>query len=167
MAAKTKCPNCAKMFVPWRGKQFCSERCRKTVQNRRLRQSGTGVAGSQETQEISEQNQGLTEAMRRDGPAFVVRHAEWIAVNEITQKFLYKEPAIGWAMNIEGRGWFGRVGKDMSFGPTTLHRARLSVEQFIKGEPFAKNKPEQSWRGDCWDLVVAAPPDVSSRHTQP
>lgn len=90
---------------------------------------------------------------RDESPAFRVRNSEWTACNEITDKLTYKGQAIGWTMNIEGKGWFGRVGKEMSFGPTSRSRARQAVEAFLRGEPFEKIDIEQSWRGDCWKLV--------------
>jgi hypothetical protein len=80
--------------------------------------------------------------------------AVWTACNEVTDKYARKGgDAVGWTMLIEGRGWFGRVGKEMSFGPTTRTRARASVEAFLKGEPFEKTEDERSWRGDCWGIL--------------
>ena len=34
---QTSCPNCGKLFTRWRGKTFCSEKCRKRAENKRLR----------------------------------------------------------------------------------------------------------------------------------
>jgi hypothetical protein len=152
MVEKT-CLQCGKRFTPWRGKTFCSERCRKQAQNRRLRRDETAqatpIADSQNPEKIDEQNQELAKALRRDEGAF------WIACNEVTDKFARKGgDAIGWTMKIEGQGWFGRVGKEMSFGPTNRSRARSSVEAFLRGEPFEKHEDEHSWRGDCWRIVT-------------
>lgn len=40
---KRNCPQCGRQFTPWRGKRFCSERCRKRDENKRLREAAGGV----------------------------------------------------------------------------------------------------------------------------
>lgn len=153
------CPECGKPFTPWRAKKYCSEKCAARVRKRAERAM---TPDRQETQKIPEQNQASNEGMSRDeSPSFIVRHSDWIAVNDCTDKFQYKGGAIGWTMNIDGFGWFGRVGKEMSFGPTNRRRARQAVEAFLTGEDFPKLENERSWRGDCWRLVNACPPHLS------
>jgi hypothetical protein len=70
--------------------------------------------------------------------------------------------AIGWAILIEvepGRdAWFGRIGKDFSFGPTTQARAKAAIEARLKGEPFEKLEGERSWSGSCWSLLGGSIP---------
>jgi hypothetical protein len=80
---------------------------------------------------------------------------QWTACNEITQKLIRvgSPEAIGWAMLIEGHGWFGRIGKVFSFGPTTKTRAQHAVEANLKGEPFDKLEGENSWSGTCWKIL--------------
>jgi hypothetical protein len=122
----------------------------------------TPIADSQKTENLIEQNQRIAETVRRDEPpdgslASIVRNSTWIACNEVTDKLAKKSgDAIGWTMLIEGMGWFGRAGKEMSFGPTTRARARLSVEAYLRGEPFEKRDDERSWRGDCGSLISMA-----------
>jgi hypothetical protein len=117
------------------------------------------VADSPNPEKKDQQFQGVVEALsRNESPAFKVAHAEWVACNEITDKFVYRGAAIGWTMKPEDRGWFGRVGKEeMSFGPTSRRRARLAVEAFLKREPFDKLEDERSWSGSCWRLLGGSP----------
>lgn len=150
------CLSCGKRFTPWRGKKYCSEECRKRAENRRLRAK---TPDAPDSEKIYEQNQVAAGALRGDeSPAFIVRNSEWMACNEVTDKFVYKDRVIGWTMRVENfegglLGWFGRVGREMSFGPSTRERARKSVEAFLKGEDFGKTVKERSWRGDCWSLI--------------
>jgi hypothetical protein len=151
MAKEMICKNCGKRFRPWRAKQYCSERCRKQAENRRrLRgdetDSGAGVADDQKLEKISKQDQSLAD---------VVRGYEWSAINEVTHKLAPPGgSAVGWAIYIERqKGWFGRVRDDMSFGPTSLRRARESVDAFLRMEPFEKREGERSWRGNCSGLL--------------
>jgi hypothetical protein len=157
--AKTTCPKCGKSFLPWREKKFCSERCRKQAQNRRLgyvrRDGATPIADCQKSQNLDVQNQGVAKAFRRDEP--LPRDLDWVACNEVTHK--HAKPggdAVGWAMLVEGRGWFGRVRDergDWSFGPSILSRCQRAVEAWLRHEPFDKVGDEKTWRGDCWRLL--------------
>ena len=115
---KITCSICGRGFIPWRKKKFCSERCRKTDQNRRLGgmkgQSGTTLANSQNLEKIDEQNQEAAETARRDEPT--AGQGEWIACNEVTRKFCRttQSDAMGWTMRVEGvngagTGWIGAV----------------------------------------------------------
>jgi hypothetical protein len=118
------------------------------------------VPEGENSDENSQQNQRAKVSVGgmvapEDG-AFVARSADWIAINEITDKLQYKGTAVGWTMLIEGKGWFGRVGKEMSFGPTSRKRARDAVETYLRGQPFEKHEDERSWRGDCWTLISGA-----------
>lgn len=90
----------------------------------------------------------------------------WTACNEVTQKLTAKgsDKIIGMAMLIDGNGWFGRVGKDFSFGPTTRTRAQKAVEARLNGHPFEKIDFERSWAGTCWKLLGGSAP---SSHEQP
>jgi len=85
---------------------------------------------------------------------------EWVACNEITQKLTrpgLSRDAAGWAMRV-GRDWYGRIGKDFSFGPTSLARARQAVEARLMAQDFEKQDGERSWRGDAWDVVMRGSP---------
>jgi hypothetical protein len=152
---KLNCPQCGKQFTPWRGKTYCSEACRKRAENiraGRIRGDETDseamIPDAENPKKNDEQNQALARGRRGD------EEAQWIAVNEVTDKFARKGgDAVGWTMLIEGKGWYGRVGKHMSFGPTTRTRARAAVEAFLRGEPFEKRGGEQSWRGDCMGVL--------------
>jgi hypothetical protein len=44
-------------------------------------------------------------------------------------------------------GWFGRIGREFSFGPTTEVRAKAAVEAALRGEPFEKQDGERSRKG--------------------
>lgn len=131
------CPNCGKPFTPWRKKIFCSDKCRRQSENRRLGYSqkvgSRGDAGTTPLEgpgplKKDKQNQGAAEKVRRDetpgaavtrreGPVEVVRNSRWIAINEVTRKLDFKGTAIGWLMKVEGHtcpgptvnGWYGRV----------------------------------------------------------
>jgi hypothetical protein len=88
---------------------------------------------------------------------------QWEAVNEVTRR-LAKSPlsdAVGWAMLAEvapGREvWFGRIGRDFSFGPATQARAKAAVEARLFGQPFEKQDDERSWSGTCWKMIGGAP----------
>jgi hypothetical protein len=141
---KLNCPQCGKTFMPWRGKTYCSEKCRKRAENLRAGRvrgdEGPTLPDDQKVEKNDAQNQVDTRAFRGDGPF------EWIACNEVTRKLLRvgSPDAVAWAMYIEPiegytyGGWYGRVGKEMSFGPTTQLRAKLAVEAFLRGEPFKK-----------------------------
>jgi hypothetical protein len=56
-------------------------------------------------------------------------------------------------MLVEGHGWFGRIGKDFSFGPTSMPRAQKAVEARLLGQLFDKLEGEKSWSGTCWRLL--------------
>jgi hypothetical protein len=159
MTKQATCPECGKRFTPWRQKRFCSEVCRKRQQNARLgyvRRDGATTLQD----DPKGHKQGLpdapggaagpfTDAFREDG-GFV-----WTACNEITRKLTLQgsQTAIAWAIQIEGLGWFGRIGKDFSFGPTSRRRAKQAVEARLKGEPFTKLEGERSWKGTCGKLL--------------
>ena len=148
------CQNCNKKFKQWRKKKYCSERCADAARQRRLRaykQDSEGpIPDSLKLEKIDEQNQETIEAMSRYEPS-----RDWVAVNEITQKLVGKNgTAIAWAIYIDrAGGWFGRVGNDMSWGPTSLNRARESVETYLRCEPFEERKGERSWRGNCMGII--------------
>jgi hypothetical protein len=86
---------------------------------------------------------------------------EWVPVNEVTETLVNPTGRVfAWAMRVNG-SWYGRVreglfpnvGEEMSFGPTTLSRARLACEAFLRREPFEKVGRERSWRGNCLALL--------------
>ncbi len=153
-ATQATCPECGKSFRQWRAKKFCSDRCRKRVENRRLRAE---IADGPKNEKIIEENQSDDVAVRGDeGPAFKVRNSAWVAVNDVTDKLQYRGTALGYTMMIEGRGWFGRVHDDRgdwSFGPSTRSRVRQAVESWIRHEPFEKREGEATWAGDCMRML--------------
>jgi hypothetical protein len=164
MAGKRTCPNCGKAFQPWRAQRFCSERCRKAVENRRLRGSepgkGNDTSDPLTASSLASTPDGIA-SMAGLSDATVDRPLVWLASNEVTHKLVHegRDRALGWAMLIEGRGWFGRVRDDRghwSFGPSTLNRARLAVEAWLRREPFDKIGDERTWRGDCGALLCGA-----------
>lgn len=153
------CPRCGKKFTPWRGKRFCSEPCRKAVENARLRGDeidlATMVPDSQNLDFKSQRKQYVARGLRGD------ERFLWTACNEVTQK-LTKEggsTAIGWTMMVSGRGWFGRVRDDRgewSFGPSTLARSRQAVEAWLLHAPFELEEDERMWAGSAWGIVAGA-----------
>jgi hypothetical protein len=145
------------------------------------------------------ENIGTKMEFRQDGPRW-----EWLSVNEATQKLvdhalpkLHTDPdsrnlpsisypqIVGWTFHIEpvedfnaGRGgWYGRVRNesgDISFGPSTSHRARTFVEAYLKGhsivsadaarskDDFVKLPGERSWRDEvaAWEKEEAEETDA-------
>jgi hypothetical protein len=140
---KAVCKNCGKQFTRWRNKEYCSERCRKQAENIRLR---TTLPDKEKTEKIPQRNQSSAERLRG---------AEWSAINEVTQKLAPPGGnAIAWAMYIGSqKGWFGRIGEEWSFGPTSMLRVRQAIEAHFRNEPFEKREGERSWRGDCMAIV--------------
>ena len=175
------CPQCGKRFTPWRAKKFCSERCRKRAENARggriKSDDGTVVADSDKTAKRLQQMQAWDTPSRGDGATLVADSPKietspqqtqrvtnpfrgdegfiWTACNEVTRKLTRagSPDAIGYAMLIDGHGWFGRIGKDFSFGPTTMSRAMKAVEARLMGQMFDKLEGENSWRGTCWKML--------------
>ena len=149
--AKATCPQCGKQFTPWRAKTYCSEKCRKRAENARLGyvwgDEATPIANSPNSENLPKKNQRVANPFRGD------EGFEWLACNEVTHKLTQKgsPDAIGWAMLVvAGHGWFGRIGKEFSFGPTSLNRARSAVEARLLGQLFDKLEGEKSWSGTCW-----------------
>lgn len=156
------CPQCGKRFAPWRAKAYCSEPCRKKAQNVRLgyvrRDEATHVAASPNPETLAQQNRASPRTFRRD------EGFEWTACNEVTRKLTRagSPNAVGWAMLIDGHGWFGRIGRDFSFGPATQSRAKSAVEARLLGEPFDKVDDERSWSGTCWRLLSGSEPHTDA-----
>ena len=159
------CPTCGKRFMPWRGKVYCSEKCRKAGENRRLRGgfgvSGSIVSGAQKTEEIIETNQPNLPALRRYGARIVDPAGKdllWTASNEITHKLAAPSgPAVAWVIRIDDRGWFARVHDergDWAFGPSSRVRACHAAEAWLAHEVFAKTPEERMWKGDCRALIA-------------
>jgi hypothetical protein len=116
------------------------------------------VPESQFPEKNSEQNQGVTKALWR------YESLLWTACNEVTQKLSIKgsTAAIGWAMQIEGRGWYGRVRDERgnwSFGPSTKSGAQHAVESWLRHEPIEPSEDEHAWSGDTRRIL---PPDSAS-----
>ena len=152
---KATCPQCGKRFQPWRAKRYCSERCRKQAENGRLRavrgDEATPMAADPNSEILPKQTQALTRPLRGH------EKFEWTACNEVTRKLTRagSPNAVGWAMLIDGRGWFGRVSGEweFSFGPSTMARAKAAVEAHLLGETFDKAEGERTWSGTCWWLL--------------
>jgi hypothetical protein len=73
-------------------------------------------------------------------------------------------------MLVEGHGWFGRIGKDFSFGPTSMSRAQKAVEARLLGQLFDKLEGEKSWSGTCWCLLSGwetTPADLAEERERP
>ena len=160
------CPQCGKRFTPWRAKAYCSELCRKKAQNVRLgyvrRDEATQVAAAPNPETFAQQNRASRRAFRRD------EGFEWTACNEVTRKLtrIGAPTAIGWAMNVDGHGWFGRIGgeREFSFGPATQARAKSAVEARLLGEPFDKIDDERTWSGTCWRLLGGSEPHTDTEN---
>jgi hypothetical protein len=170
MTKQSTCLNCGKKFTPWRAKRFCSERCQDSAR-RRAKRSGNPVnegmhAGGLYDSALGcpkhEQNQQLDErqSSRLSGDERYV----WAACNEVTRRLTREgsQTAIGWAMLVEGKGWYGGVRDkrgDWSFGPATLARALKAVEAWIRHEPFETriDDGERMWRGDAMAFVMGIP----------
>ena len=150
---QSTCPQCGKQFTPWRRKKFCSEPCRRRAENARLGylrgDEATHGAASDKIAKRLQRKQALRDFVRGD------EGLEWTACNEVTRKLTAKgsPDAIGWAMLVEGQGWFGRIGKDFSFGPTNPSRVQKAVEARLRGQLFDKLEGEKSWPGTCWSLL--------------
>jgi hypothetical protein len=68
--------------------------------------------------------------------------------NELTRKFVSRKSGdvLGWALLIEGNGWFGRVRDglgDFSFGPSSQRCTEKAVEARIRHKPFEKTGEAQ------------------------
>jgi hypothetical protein len=134
------CQQCGKVFrTKWVTKRFCSDKCRYNAQNIRL-----GKVDPHEER---------TKIPKLERP-FI-----WIACNEITYKLCYvgTDTAIGWVMDVEDKGWFGRVRNEergeFSFGPSSRKRCQKAAEAWLNHEPFEKQQGEKTWSGDAWDIV--------------
>ena len=155
--SQSTCGACGKRFTSWRAKKFCSEPCRKKAENSRLRGSKSAFEGkipdAENASTESLENRATPKALRGYGPPV------WVACNEVTRKLTFgaSPTAVGWAMLAEvspGREvWFGRIGNDFSFGPTTQARAKAAVEARLLGHPFTKQDDERSWSETCWRLL--------------
>ncbi len=73
---------------------------------------------------------------------------QWTACNDVTHKLIRigNPDAIAWVMLVKGHGWFGHIGKEFSFGPSSLPRAKAAVEARLRGRMFDKLEGEKSWR---------------------
>ena len=73
---KLNCAQCGKLFTSWRGKRFCSERCRKRDQNKRLRQAAGGNPDAPEPMRRDDTRKAASRPLRRDETALVEPLAE-------------------------------------------------------------------------------------------
>jgi hypothetical protein len=77
---KRNCAQCGKLFTSWRGKRFCSERCRKRDQNKRLRAASSGnPSGNPDVSEPvrrDDTRKAASRPLRRDETALVEPLAE-------------------------------------------------------------------------------------------
>ena len=163
---QSTCPCCGKRFTPWRAKQFCSEPCKRKAQNARAKAKNdpeaTQVADGPNPEKKPSENRATPRALSTYGPL------EWIACNEATLKCIREgsAAAVGWAMLVEVTqnrdAWFGRIGEEFSFGPTTRPRAKAAVEARLSGRPFEKHEDsaERMWSGTCWRLLGGSVPDA-------
>jgi hypothetical protein len=163
------CQHCGKQFPKWRQKRFCSEPCRKADQNRRLGyvRRDAGVL----------HRRGVKSTKCPEGKRALFRRYEtlsWTACNEVTKKLTREgsTSAIGWLMNVDGKGWYGRVRDargDWTFGPASATRAIAAVEARIRHEPFDPrfDDGERAWLGDAMRALhpprVPAPKPTSQK----
>jgi hypothetical protein len=155
------CPACAIEFTPRRGMKYCRPTCRKRAQDARHNARGTITPEHLKPASYPQQDQQDTCTKTRDVGRRTPSRSRGAIVganeplywdecrseptkgapkgipNPCTQRVTKsKDPrasAVGWLMQVEGRGWFGRVGKDFSFGPTSIQRARSAVEDHLRG----------------------------------
>jgi hypothetical protein len=117
------------------------------------------IPGAENGPAQATENIAVLRTLRGDG------RPRWTACNEVTRKLTFgaSDKAVGWAMLTEitpGREvWFGRIGSDFSFGPTTQARAK-AVEAKLSDRPFEKLEGEKSWSGTCWKLLGGSVPAV-------
>jgi hypothetical protein len=117
--------------------------------------SGSTLPEGKKAPIFTQENQPLTDPFRR------YEGFSWAACNEVTRKLTREgsSTAIGWAMMVEGKGWYGRVRDnrgDWSFGPATLSRALKAVEARIDHAPFEPQDDERAWGGDAMMVVAGA-----------
>lgn len=156
------CPQCGAPFAPWRAKRFCSEPCRlraKNIRLGRLRRAeeadksaavwppATTLPAPSKSAKNTQQYQSVPRPPPPYGPAPI-----WRKVNDVTWKLVRRgdpkgEP-IAWAIKAsaygwqEAEGWYGRIDKALSFGPTTEARAKSAVEAALREEPIKPRKGE-------------------------
>jgi len=131
MADQLACPQCGKLFTPWRGKRFCSEPCRKRDQNKRLR----AAAGQEPASPDPVRRDGSTEdpsrSLRRDETALMeplVELAEGMArISAMTN------PTIE-AITRELRGWriedertIQTIAQRMRVAPSAVRQALVAT----------------------------------------
>jgi hypothetical protein len=142
------CPQCRASFAAWRAKRYCSEACRKRAQNLRLgyvrRSEAMPLPATLNPARKVQQKQASPRTFRRYEPL------RWIDVNAVTRKAVQEgsPEAVAWTIKAgaygwrEAEGWYGRIGKTFSFGPTTEARAKAAVEAALRGRPFSPRKGE-------------------------
>jgi hypothetical protein len=103
---------------------------------------------------------GLRAAPRLKGETL-----KWEAYNEVTHKVSIagknaNANALGFTMKTEGcvhpgdDGWWGVVGKEFSFGPSTLDRAKAATEAFLRRDPLLPPRDHERYRqGTVWKLI--------------
>ncbi len=168
-AHSANCANCGKRFAVYRaGQAYCSVSCKRRAQNTRARgpvstsRRAAGIISPRSASDVLNARPesscgpaiGNPQTTAADGPSTF-----WAACNEVTHKLAHgKGDAVAFVMLVDNKGsaddgWYGRVGREFSFGPTSQQRAKLAVEAHVAGEPFDKIEGERSWRGDC-DRIV-------------
>ena len=129
--------------MPWRAKKFCSERCAATARKRAQRGPCHGMKQPPATMVAdgeSDAPQSLDFVSRKKSMSRDETPLEWRECNEVTWMLIPEQlhppkeasNATAWAMKA-GDGWYGRIGKDFSFGPASLARAKQAVEARLNG----------------------------------
>jgi hypothetical protein len=129
------CPIDGRRFTSWRGKKYCSERCRKNAENARL-----GYVRGDEASLVADALKNQNKTKQYPPLARLGRGEEtlvWIACNAVTSKLIRpgSDSALGWALK-DGQGWFGKIGGGFSFGPSTRRRAQKAVLARLEGQPL-------------------------------
>lgn len=168
-AHSANCASCGKRFSIYRaGQAYCSPPCKRRAQNTRARgpvstpRRAAGIISPRSASDVLNARPELSCGLAISNPQTMAADelsSFWTACNEVTHKLAHgKSDAVAFVMLVDNKGsaddgWYGRVGREFSFGPTSQQRAKLAVEAHLAGEPFHKIEGERSWRGDC-DRIV-------------
>ena len=124
---KRNCAQCGKLFTSWRGKRFCSERCRKRDQNKRLRAAASGDPDVPDPVRRDDTSKAASRPLRRDETALMEPLTELAAGFSRIAGML--NPTIE-AMRLELAGWnikdertIQTIARRMRVAPTAVREA--------------------------------------------
>jgi hypothetical protein len=165
------CQHCGKQFPKWRQKRFCSEPCRKADQNRRLGYVRRDAGVLHRRVKSTNSPEGKQALFRR------YESFSWTACNEVTKKLTREgsTSAIGWLMNVDGKGRVRDARGDWTFGPASATRAIAAVEARVRHESFDPRfeDGERAWLRDAMraytrhEFLHPNPPQARNRLSAP